>query len=305
MIRFIEHNEVDTEKWDNCIKKSVNSLPYAFSWYLDIVVLQWDALVLDDYQAVFPLPSRKKFFLQYSFTPFWVQQLGLFYIESDDRNLLPDFISAIPYSFRYIDLNMNHYAHLIPNDYMSIRDRSNYELRLNQPYSKMLKSYSKNLLRNLKKAKENHLQIFKNDSPKNLITLFKQDRRGRQVKCFSERDYQNLERIMHVAIHKNCGQVLMAYGEGNQLQAGMFLLFGINRVIFLFSGNSLEGRKTGAMPFLIDSFFKESANSSFTFDFEGSDDENLAKFYRGFGGQNHSYQNIKMNRLPFLLSYFK
>jgi hypothetical protein len=304
MIRFIEHLQVDTEKWDACIKRSVNSLPYAFSWYLDIVVLEWDALVLDDYQAVFPLPSRKKFLLQYSFTPFWVQQLGLFYIESEDRHLLSDFISAIPDSYRYIDLNMNHYTSVIPSELINIGVRSNYELRLNRPYSDMKKDYSKNLLRNLKKSNENHLQIFKNDSPKNLINLFKLDK-GPKMKHFSELDYQNLERIMHVAIHKNCGQVLMAYGEGNQLQAGMFLLFGINRVIFLFSGNTSQGKKNGAMPFLIDSFFKESANSSFTFDFEGSDDKDLARFYKGFGGKNHSYQNLKMNRLPFPLSYFR
>tara|TARA_B110000444_G_C18845694_1_gene601825 strand:+ start:2559 stop:3473 length:915 start_codon:yes stop_codon:yes gene_type:complete len=304
MIRFIEHQHMDTEKWDACVKRSVNSLPYAFSWYLDIVVPEWDALVLDDYQAVFPLPYKKRLFLKYSFTPFWVQQLGLFYIESEDRHLLPDFINAIPDSYRFIDLNMNHFASLVPTNEINVIERSNYELRLNRSYSDMESDYSKNLIRNLKKSKQNYLQIFKNDSPKNLINLFKQDK-GEQMSHLSEFDYQNLDRIMHVAIHKNCGQVLMVYGEGNQLQAGMFLLFGVNRVIFLFSGNSILGRENGAMPFLIDSFFKESANSSFTFDFEGSDDEDLARFYRGFGGENHSYQNLKMNRLPFPLSYFK
>ena len=60
MIKFVQHKNVDTDKWDECIKKSVNSLPYAFSWYLDIVVEHWDALVLNDYEAVFPLPSKQK-----------------------------------------------------------------------------------------------------------------------------------------------------------------------------------------------------------------------------------------------------
>ena len=57
MIRFVEHNEVDTDKWDQCIKRSINSTPYAFSWYLDIVVSNWNALILNDYEAVFPLPT--------------------------------------------------------------------------------------------------------------------------------------------------------------------------------------------------------------------------------------------------------
>ena len=52
MIKFVLHKDVDTDKWDECIKKSVNALPYAFSWYLDIVAEYWDALVLNDYEAV-------------------------------------------------------------------------------------------------------------------------------------------------------------------------------------------------------------------------------------------------------------
>jgi hypothetical protein len=78
MIRFLKHNEVDTDRWDDCIKNSVNSMPYAFSWYLDIVVEQWNALILNDYEAVFPLPTRKKYTFTYAYTPSWIQQLGLF-----------------------------------------------------------------------------------------------------------------------------------------------------------------------------------------------------------------------------------
>ena len=49
MIRFVEHNEVDTEKWDQCVKRSINSTPFAFSWYLDIVVSHWNAIILNDF----------------------------------------------------------------------------------------------------------------------------------------------------------------------------------------------------------------------------------------------------------------
>ena len=54
MIRFVEHNEVDTNKWDKCVKRSINSTPYAFSWYLDIVVSNWNALILNDYEPSIP-----------------------------------------------------------------------------------------------------------------------------------------------------------------------------------------------------------------------------------------------------------
>jgi len=304
MIRFVKHNEIDTDKWDACIKKSVNSLPYAFSWYLDIIVVRWNALILNDYEAVFPLPTRQKFRLKYSFTPFWVQQLGLFSKTFKGLERVNDFVAAIPKQYRFVELNMNHYAPLQGKPAFQIKKNNNFLLVLNKPYQEQIQDYSKNLKRNLKKASLKGLQLFKNDSPKGLIQLFRTDK-GKSISHFSESDYQNLERIMHVAVHKHCGQVWMAYDEGNRPLAGMFLLFGPKSVILLFTGNSKEGKENSAMPFLIDEFIKESANSSLVFDFEGSNDENLARFYKSFGSVNYIYQNLKINRLPLLLRFFK
>ena len=148
MIRFVEYNHIDTNKWDQCIIKSVNSVPYAFSWYLDIVVKQWDALILNDYQAVFPLPTRSKFGFQYSFTPFWVQQLGIFSKTKKDLELIDDFIDNIPKKYRFIELNMNHNCILKNFLYeYKIKNNDNYMLILDRSYEEQIHGYSKNLKR--------------------------------------------------------------------------------------------------------------------------------------------------------------
>ena len=304
MIRFVEHNEVDTDKWDKCVKRSINSTPYAFSWYLDIVVSHWNALIFNDYEAVFPLPTRKKWGVQYAFTPFWVQQLGLISQTKEGLDRIDDFIAAIPNQYRFLELNMNHIAPVKDSLNYQIRDNFNYVLPLNKPYQLQKEAYSKNLKRNLKKADLKGLQLFKHDAPQNLIQLFRSDK-GQSIAHFTEADYKNLEQIMHVAINKHCGEIWMAYGEGNRALAGFFLLFGPKRVVLLFTGNSIEGKEHAAMPFLIDEFIKTSANSSFLFDFEGSNDENLARFYKSFGAVNQGYQNLKINRLPLLLRFMK
>lgn len=304
MIRFVTHNDIDIEKWDRCVKRAVNSTPYAFSWYLDIVVSHWNALILNDYEAVFPLPTKKKWGFQYAYTPFWVQQLGLFSQTNQGLKLLDHFIEAIPKEYRFIEMNMNHSAPLKAYSDYQIKSNFNYVLELTKPYKDQHEGYSKNLKRNLKNAKANGLQLFKNDAPKNLIHLFRHDK-GRSIAHFSEHDYKNLEYIMHVAMNKHCGQILMAYDQGNRAVAGCFLLFSSNRVILLFTGNSNEGKECAAMPFLIDEFIKTAANSSFVLDFEGSNDKNLARFYKSFGAENQSYQNLKINRLPLLLRFFK
>ena len=304
MIRFLKHNEVDTDRWDDCIKNSVNSMPYAFSWYLDIVVEQWNALILNDYEAVFPLPTRKKYTFTYAYTPSWIQQLGLFSKTYKGLRRIDDFIAKIPKEYRFVVLNMNHQAAVKEQDSIRLTENNNLLLKLDKPYQDQILHYSKNLKRNLRKANLSGLEVFKNDAPKNLIQLFKSDK-GSSLNHLSSNDYKVLEQVMHVAIYKHCGQVWMAYDEGNRPIAGMFLLFGLNRIILLFTGNSKEGKDCAAMPFLIDEFIKSSANSSFVFDFEGSNDLNLFRIYKGFGSENASYQTLKINRLPLVVKYLK
>jgi len=305
MIRFIPHTKIDTDKWDECIRKSVNCLPYAFSWYLNIVSSNWNALILNDYEAVFPLPSKTKYTINYSSTPFWVQQLGLFSKTCSALNRVDEFVNAIPKSYRFIELNMNFNSFVGSSVPLAIvKTNTNFVLHLDKPYAEQSKLYSKNLKRNLKKSQSSELQLFKNDAPKGLIKLFREDK-GKTIHHFSEADYQNLETIMHVAIHKHCGQIWMAYDAGNRPLAGLFLLFSPVRIVLLFSGNTKEGKEKAAMPFLIDCFIKESAASGLMFDFEGSNDVNLARFYKSFGAHIELYQSLKVNRLPLLLRFLK
>ena len=134
MIRFVEHNDVDTEKWDRCIKRAINSTPYAFSWYLDIVVSHWNAIILNDYEAVFPLPTKRKWGIQYAFTPFWVQQLGLISQTNEGLKRIDDFISLIPSTYRFIELNMNHDVPVKDSLNYNIVENFNYVLPLNKTY---------------------------------------------------------------------------------------------------------------------------------------------------------------------------
>ena len=59
-IRRLKRDEINSEKWNKTIKLAYNSMPYGYTWYLDAVSKQWEALVFDDYQAVLPLPFIKK-----------------------------------------------------------------------------------------------------------------------------------------------------------------------------------------------------------------------------------------------------
>ena len=66
MINYKRHKEIDFKKWDNCIESAINRNIYATTWYLDLVCKNWDALILNDYEAVMPLPWNKKWGVKYN-----------------------------------------------------------------------------------------------------------------------------------------------------------------------------------------------------------------------------------------------
>ena len=110
---------------------------------------------------------------------------------------------------------------------------------------------------------------------------------------------------MHQAIHRGKAQVINVLNENMELCAGAFFIESNNKVIFLFSGLSEEGKSLNAMPFLIDSFIKQNSGKNITLDFEGSNDVNLARFYKSFGSKECVYPQLKINRLPFPIKLLK
>jgi hypothetical protein len=65
VIRYLQRDQIDTVQWDNCIGNAPNGLIYGHSFYLDRMAVNWDALVLNDYEAVMPLPWKKKWGIYY------------------------------------------------------------------------------------------------------------------------------------------------------------------------------------------------------------------------------------------------
>ncbi len=61
MIKYVKRKNLDLVKYNDCIENSIQSRMYAFAWYLDIVADNWDVLVCNDYQAVMPIPWKRKY----------------------------------------------------------------------------------------------------------------------------------------------------------------------------------------------------------------------------------------------------
>ena len=299
MIKYLERKHIDDQKWDECIRKAFNGNLYGYSWFLDIVADDWNALVENDYERVFPLVFRKKFGFSYIYQPFFTQQLGLYSRTQLSSDIIAEFIQAIPSIFRQAEINLNTHNNCDEKVFRLI-PQVNHELDLINTYDKIRGGYSENLTRNLKKAEKLKLTIHKNMQPDEVIAIFRSNR-GKEISHLHELDYQRLKRLVYTCLYKNMADVRGVYDAGNQLLAGGFFIKANRKAVFLFSGLTPEGRDAGAMPFLIDSFINEHAGQHLTFDFDGSNDPNLARFYKSFGSRELKYQRLVLDRLPKLL----
>lgn len=294
MIHFLEHKTIDRTKWDALIAECGNI--YAYSWYLDIVHPGWEALVEDDYQSVMPLTGGKKFGVNYLFQPYFVQQLGVFSKSPMTAETTEAFVKAIPSKYRFAEIRLNE-GNAFADGVQGVEYHRNVLLDLNQDYDTIRAHYHQNTKRNLAKAESCNLQLVTTVIPYHVVALFR-DNRGALLNKWGDAEYDVLTTLAQVAQNRHTAFILGVSEKGvGQLLCAAIFMKTKNRITFLFSGLTEEGKQRQAMTWLLDQVIQQYAHQPITFDFEGSDDDNLARFYLGFGGEEVKYPSYTFNRL--------
>lgn len=294
MIQYLHHNEIDPKKWDAIITECGNI--YSHSWYLNIVHPGWEALVEDDYHSVMPLTGGKKFGVDYLFQPYFVQQLGVFSQSPVTSEKLNAFLSAIPEKYRFAEIRLNE-SNTLDKVKEGVDYHRNVLLNLNQDYNTIRSNYHTNTKRNLAKAESNNLQLLDTVIPYHVVALFT-DNRGALLNKWGDAEYARLTSLTQAAVNHKSAFILGVTEKGiGQLLCAAIFMKTKERITFLFSGLTEEGKQRQAMTYLLDQVIQRYANQPITFDFEGSDDDNLARFYLGFGGREVQYPGYSFNRL--------
>lgn len=299
-IQYLSNKEIDKVKWDQCIDDAPNGLIYAYSFYLDHMAKHWDALVLNDYEAVFPLTWNSKYGISYLYQPFLSAQLGLFG-KSIDASLLEQFFQSIPSKFKYWDFYLNHHnVIMVPG--FDLYERSNYVLKLDKSYEELQSGYRDNIKRNVRKSAQVGCYLEKEIDAEKVITLALE-----QMRQHTNESTDNVDRFRRLFGFLKEKKMASTYGIflNDELLASCIFFFSHNRAYYILVGNHPNGKTIGASHALIDAFVKDHAGTNLALDFEGSDIRNLAFFYSSFGAVEEKYAAIKMNRLPFYLKWLK
>ena len=280
-ITHYKHHEINLQKWDACIQNASNSLVYAESWYLDMVSPNWEALILDDYEYVMPLPVKKKYGFSFLIQPPLTQQLGVFSKHIIEENIIINFIKKIPYRSYHLNLNEQ-------NIYHKGVKLPNLLLHLNKDYETLFSAYSTNTKRNIKKCKSFNMNIKKDLSSNEFLEFYHS-----VEKNYPTESETQINKLIEESYKKEKITLYGAYNLNNELISALVLLHSPQRIIYLLPVSNKEGKDTLAMFGIVDTIIQNYQNHDLIFDFEGSKIKGVASFYEGFGAEIGYYNEIK------------
>ena len=296
-IQYVDHHQIDPTKWDSAILRSPHPLAYGLFEYLNAVCeSQWDALIYNDYESVFPLPFKKKFGIKYIVQPVFCQQLGAFGSNVNVRT--NDFLSAIPKRFLRVRLQLNPYfdqtneiesiqtkpAGIIASS-RKLTTKTNMTIQLSQPLD-----YNKDCKKNLHRLAELPIEYKINAiSIREAIDTYRKAW-GKQNPEIEDEHYQ----LFANACTDKLSFTVTAHHqkEGDLLGAAIFLITPENTkrsLHYVCAGPTEAGKSIGVMHGIIDFILNRYKGENMLFDFEGSSIASVASFYKKFGANEEPF----------------
>lgn len=299
-ILYLKNDQIDKTKWDDTIYHSPQGRVYAYTWYLDCMSPNWDALVYEDYSAVFPLPWTENIpGIKRIFQPRVCQQLGLFLRSGKvNKTMLHHFINAIPALFKSVDLQLNERNPKPDLLGWNITDKTNMFINIGDNYEDIERAYSKTHRNNVRKSKGADLVAMDYITVDQFVDDLFGTLKGK-IPNYSVAQKNGLKALLNVAMKENAG-FIRAWGDKmGRIFTAAYLLKSHNRIYLLLSYSTNYGKEIGGKYKLIDALLWENLDKSMVFDFEGSSIEGIANFNKRFGAESVTFYQISKENLPW------
>ncbi|MCF6365953.1 MAG: hypothetical protein L3J35_07080 [Bacteroidales bacterium] len=281
-IKYIKNKDIDFILWDKCISRAQNGDVFGYSWYLDAVYIEWDALIIDDYKAVFPVPVKKIAGIKIIEKPIFLSKLNLYISQNLNVEITSDFFKPLAgklYSFYSDNKNLTVYSSKLIEKY-------SYRIDLISPYKSFQKTYSGFFKEQLEIAKKNKLFYNTGILPNGFVLL------ASVVNKLNKKKQNKLRVLSSLALRKNKGEIFGAFNEKNRLIAAVLFIRSHYKTNIIVAYSSKEAQNKKALYGLIDHYLKIHSEKAITLDFFGL---NLmpVEFYKGLGAKQYPYYKIK------------
>lgn len=292
-IHIFPAHVINQQKWDACISKHPNGLIYAQYDYLDHMCDHWSGLVVGDYEAIMPLPWRRKYGFRYYYIPPFIQQLGFIGDTSLLRSLQEELIQKIRSYAWYGDLHLNFSNHVLASE-LHCKNRTNFIIDLNRSYFEIYKDYHPDLKHLIYKIPQEHFQYSSDHDFKQVIDRYQQQY-GQRMPHLSAYDFIRLGELCKFYNERKQCIIRSTQSVDGQVLSETLLLRDQRRIYHLLNTTFPKGRDLHSNHWLMDQILREYANHDLIFDFEGSDLPGVKSFYKKFGGHVQPYFHYRRN----------
>jgi len=296
-INHITHENIDFDKWDKTVLSSEFPLVFAQSFYLNATSPNWNALVINDYESIFPLTIKSKFGYNYLPQPPFTSQLGVFgKVNNEIEKMFYDYIKL---NFKLIEIELNASNKLITENTFA---KKTFVINYKNEFE-----YNQNTKRNIKKANDNKFKVelvVEDDYlqlSKQIINPFLINEIGLSnsiVNIFND--------LLISSIYNKKLIVFKTIDSQNNIKAIAYFIYNEKHALYLKGVSVNKTENNGSMHLLLDYAINYFKKRVLCFDFGGGSlNLRLAQFYSGFGATELNYNFLKINDLPIFINWMK
>ena len=294
MIRRLKYDEIDFEKYAQCLENSAQRKYSASKQFLDLTSdKKWELLVYKDYEAVMPVPFVFKSKVKIVHNPMLCQQLGIF-SKVDDVEINEEFLKFLEKNYLIRIYTFNEFNQFKT----SLKPKKNF-LILPDKYETVYSKYSPKRKRKLRldedvktnsEIKEISFEQSKNFIKENFLGADKEEDVDSFISIFKNMFEADCVKFSAFYLNKRIINIIVTY-------------FDDSTVALLGTFNDKDFVKISGASVLIDHCIKENIETKI-FDFEGSELPNVEEFFRGFRPELRPYHLIDYSKKEIIKKLF-
>ncbi len=289
--------------------KNNNDIPiFSRPWWLDAVSDEgyWDVILYEKNNNIYgslPFFIKKKNIFKLSILPRLTQKLGPYFADSkfnDNEKIFSHLSKKLPYT-NYFDQNCHHTINnqkIFINEGFTVKNMRTCIIEDIKNINEIKNNFSKNRRYDLSKAKENNLNTNFNVNPNLFYEEHVKNLKKRGLKINYSKNF--LIRLFDACSENKSGKLIGVYDNSNNYLALCFIVWDDLYAYLIGLTTNSDNLKTGASSLLIFNSINYLIGKTKNFDFEGSMDENIYKFYNSFGTITKNYFKIKSIKPSFM-----
>jgi len=150
--------------------------------------------------------------------------------------------------------------------------------------------FSGSVRTDIRKAKKNHVVIREDADINEFYSLYQSTYKRKKQKA--PINIETLLALDKACSEKQCRKILIAEDQDKNILSGAFIIWDSKTAYYLLGGLNESAQRYGSQSYLLWEAIKFSSSKVERFDFEGSMNEQIERFFRAFGAKQQQYFNL-------------